>query len=194
MAGPVVAAAVVLPSDYKNPLIRDSKTLTVKQREKLYDEIHHNAIAIGIGLSDNEVIDKINILEASRQAMMYAIEKLSIFPDAAIIDAVNTGTMADLDAMAIGTGTGQGVGDTVLSSKVSTEVSSGSEWTQTDNGDDLDTIATFENASGGSWTITEAGCFNDGAGNAGMYLYNDGLSVALSDGDTLQITWNLAVS
>lgn len=72
LIGPVVAACVVLPINYQNEEINDSKKLTEKKREKLYDIIMSDALAVGIGLVDAETIDKINIYEASRLAMIKA--------------------------------------------------------------------------------------------------------------------------
>lgn len=85
--GPVVAAAVILPKGIYLEGINDSKKLTEKKREKLYKEIKEKAISYSIGIIDNKVIDKINILEATRLAMKKAIEGLSIKPDHVLIDA-----------------------------------------------------------------------------------------------------------
>ena len=76
-AGPVVAAAVILPKDCNILYLNDSKKLTEKKRELLYDEINEKAVAIGIGMSSEEVIDEINILQATYKAMQQAISKLS---------------------------------------------------------------------------------------------------------------------
>jgi ribonuclease HII len=75
LVGPVVCACVVLPNDYNNDEINDSKQLTEKKREKLYDIIMKDAIAVGIGIVSNKEIDEINILEASRKAMILAYEE-----------------------------------------------------------------------------------------------------------------------
>ena len=80
-AGPVVAAAVILPKDCDILYLNDSKKLSEKKRELLYDEIYEKAVAIGIGMSSEEVIDEINILQATYKAMQQAISKLSIKPD-----------------------------------------------------------------------------------------------------------------
>lgn len=74
LAGPVVAAAVVLPQDFDIPGIEDSKKLTEKKRETLYPIIKENALAYGIGMADHKRIDEINILEATKEAMAQAIE------------------------------------------------------------------------------------------------------------------------
>ncbi len=73
LAGPVVAACVVLPEDFDVPGVDDSKKLSEKKRETLYDEIMSRALAIGIGRADNLVIDEINILQATKQAMKEAV-------------------------------------------------------------------------------------------------------------------------
>lgn len=87
LAGPVVAAAVILPNDELIEGINDSKKLSEKKREKLYDEITSKAIAWAVGIVDNETIDKINILEATRLAMHNAIEGLNVKPEYILIDA-----------------------------------------------------------------------------------------------------------
>ena len=73
LAGPVVAAAVILPEDYQNDLINDSKQLSEKQREALFFEIKEHAIAIGVGIVSADEIDQINIYESARKAMKLAI-------------------------------------------------------------------------------------------------------------------------
>lgn len=75
LVGPVVASCVVFPKDYINEEINDSKKLTEKKREKLYDIIMKDAIAVGIGIVSSKEIDEINILEASRKAMILAYEE-----------------------------------------------------------------------------------------------------------------------
>ncbi len=88
LIGPVVTAAVILPVDYFDERIQDSKKLTEKKRELLYDVIMENALSVGIGMSSNEVIDDINILEATKKAMIEAVNNLSIKPEHLLIDAV----------------------------------------------------------------------------------------------------------
>lgn len=88
LVGPVVAAAVILPSDYYNERINDSKKITEKNREILYDIIKENAISIGIGIMSEDVIDEINILEATKLAMKEAIKNLDVLPEHILIDAV----------------------------------------------------------------------------------------------------------
>lgn len=88
LAGPVVAGAVILPKDCRILYINDSKKLTEKKRESLYDEIMEKAIATGIGIVSPARIDEINILQATYEAMRMAIEQLSITPDLLLNDAV----------------------------------------------------------------------------------------------------------
>ena len=75
LAGPVVAAAAVLPPDFGVLGVDDSKKLTPKKRAALYDEITEKALAYGVGIVDNKRIDEINILEAAKEAMQIAVEK-----------------------------------------------------------------------------------------------------------------------
>jgi ribonuclease HII len=90
LAGPVMAAAVILPSGYVNPHIRDSKKLSATKRESLYRTIMREALAVGFGLASPEVIDEINILEATRVAMAQAVSSLSVRPDCLLIDGTTT--------------------------------------------------------------------------------------------------------
>lgn len=85
-AGPVVAAAVILPKNFKHPLLNDSKKLSAAQREILRPIIEEQAVAWGIGVVDHEEIDKINILKASFKAMHKAIDQLSKKPGLLLID------------------------------------------------------------------------------------------------------------
>ena len=87
-AGPVVAAAVILPKDNLILYLNDSKKLTEKKREALYDEIMEKAVAVGIGMASPQRIDEINILQATYEAMREAISKLSVKPDILLNDAV----------------------------------------------------------------------------------------------------------
>ena len=88
LAGPVVAGAVILPKDEKILYVNDSKKLSEKKREELYDVIMERAIAVGVGIVDNNRIDEINILNATYEAMKMAINNLSIRPDILLNDAV----------------------------------------------------------------------------------------------------------
>lgn len=88
LVGPVVTAAVILPVDFYDERINDSKKVTEKKREILYDVIMENAVSVGIGMSSSEVIDEINILEATKKAMKEALDNLSVKPEHVLIDAV----------------------------------------------------------------------------------------------------------
>nr|WP_314097010.1 ribonuclease HII [uncultured Lachnoanaerobaculum sp.] len=89
LAGPVVAAAVILPKDIFLPFLNDSKKVTEKRRDVLFDEIKQNAIAYGIGIASNTLIDEINILQATYAAMREAINALEKTPDVLLVDAVH---------------------------------------------------------------------------------------------------------
>ncbi len=88
LAGPVVAGAVILPSDIPILYLNDSKKLSEKKREQLYDEIMEKAVATGIGMAGPARIDEINILQATYEAMRMAIRNLDIQPDLLLNDAV----------------------------------------------------------------------------------------------------------
>ncbi len=88
LVGPVVTAAVILPVNYKLEGLTDSKKLTPKKRDKFYDIIMHDAISVSIGMKDAETIDRVNIYEATKLAMMDAINGLNIKPEHVLIDAM----------------------------------------------------------------------------------------------------------
>ncbi len=88
LAGPVVAGAVILPKDCDILYLNDSKKLSEKKRETLYDEIMEKAVATGIGIVGPNVIDEINILQATYEAMRIAISNLKVRPDLLLNDAV----------------------------------------------------------------------------------------------------------
>ena len=88
LAGPVVACACILPKDCNILYINDSKKLSKKKREELYDIIMKEAVAVGIGYNSPERIDEINILQATFEGMREAISKLSVTPDILLHDAV----------------------------------------------------------------------------------------------------------
>ena len=88
LAGPVVAAAVILPPDYINSEINDSKKLSARKREDLYEIIKREAVAVGIGIVDADIIDRLNILRATLQAMREAVLELSTSPDYLLIDGL----------------------------------------------------------------------------------------------------------
>lgn len=89
LAGPLVVAACILPKGYQHELINDSKKLTDKKRRMLYEIIKKDALAYHIEVIDIDTIDKINIYQASKLGMKICLEKLSIKPEAALLDAMN---------------------------------------------------------------------------------------------------------
>ena len=88
LAGPVVAAAVILPKACKIPGLNDSKKIPKYKHKEIYEAVLQNAIAIGIGIKDNHVIDQVNIYEATKLAMMEAIGQLDPQPQHLLIDAM----------------------------------------------------------------------------------------------------------
>lgn len=96
LAGPVVAAAVILPPDFSHPLLNDSKKLSDKQRRLLRPIIEQNAIAYCVGFVSNEEIDKINILQASFLAMNRAVEGLKQKPELLLIDGNRFNNKTDI--------------------------------------------------------------------------------------------------
>lgn len=86
LAGSVYAAAVILPADYNNPELNDSKQLSAKKRYALREQIKQDAVAWAVGIVTPEEIDKINILHAAHLAMRRAVEQLSVRPEGLIID------------------------------------------------------------------------------------------------------------
>jgi ribonuclease HII len=106
LAGPVVAAAVILPKNYKHPVLNDSKKLSAKQRTGLRDEILSAAIASKVAFVDNMDIDEMNILRASIKAMHIAIEGLEKVPQFLLIDGNRFYTYKDIDHKTIIKGDG----------------------------------------------------------------------------------------
>ncbi|MDO9069216.1 MAG: ribonuclease HII [Deltaproteobacteria bacterium] len=90
LAGPVTAAAVILPAGLSIPGVVDSKKLTSDKRERLFDIIMDLSLAVGIGIVNPEIIDRINILQATRLAMLNAVIQLSQQPDYLLIDGITT--------------------------------------------------------------------------------------------------------
>ncbi len=88
LAGPVVAAAVILPEGFDLPGLTDSKKLSEKRRDRFYPQIRQLATAVGVGVASVVEIDKINILQATLLAMERAISRLSCFPDHLLIDGI----------------------------------------------------------------------------------------------------------
>ena len=89
LAGPVIAAAVILPLNCSIDGLRDSKQLTPKQRDRLAEDIHNVALSVGIGSADSGTVDRLNVLKATLLAMQNAIEKLSPQPDYLLVDGIN---------------------------------------------------------------------------------------------------------
>ncbi len=89
LAGPVVAAAVVLPINCQISGVTDSKQLTPKRRAELFDDIHSTAVAVGVGRVGNEEIDRINILQATMGAMAQAIAQITPAPDYVLVDGTH---------------------------------------------------------------------------------------------------------
>ncbi len=94
LAGPVYAAAVILPEDFYSPEINDSKKISEKKREVLFDIITENALAYAIESVDAEIIDEINILAATMLAMKKAVEALKVKPDLVLVDGNRTGDLS----------------------------------------------------------------------------------------------------
>ena len=93
LAGPVVAAAVILDINCPILYVNDSKKLSEKKREELYDEIMEKAVSVGVGIASPETIDEINILQATYEAMHQAVERLKVTPDLLLVDAVTIPAM-----------------------------------------------------------------------------------------------------
>lgn len=107
LAGSVYAAAVILPPDYQNELLNDSKKLTAKKRYALREEIERDAIAWAVGSVTPEEIDKINILNASFLAMHRALDQLKVRPQAVIVDGNRFNPYHDLPSTTIVKGDGK---------------------------------------------------------------------------------------
>ncbi|HVZ98003.1 MAG TPA: ribonuclease HII [Chitinophagaceae bacterium] len=105
-AGPVFAAAVILPKDFYHPLLNDSKQLTREERESLRPIIEQESIAFAVASVDNEEIDRINILQASYKAMHLALDTLSVPPDILLIDGNRFRPYKDLPHICIIKGDG----------------------------------------------------------------------------------------
>lgn len=88
LVGPVVASAVILPVNYKLKGLNDSKQLSEKKRNEMFEQIKKDALAIGIGIVDNKKIDEVNIYEATKLAMKAAIDSLNPKPEHVLIDAM----------------------------------------------------------------------------------------------------------
>lgn len=99
LAGPVVACAIILPKETYFEYLNDSKKVTEKRREKLYGELTSEAVAYSLGIVSAEIIDEINILQATYKAMKEAVDGLSIKPDKILVDAVH---IPDIDIPQVG--------------------------------------------------------------------------------------------
>jgi len=107
LAGSVYAAAVILPKDYENPLLNDSKQLTERRRYELRQQIERDAISWAVGIVTPEEIDRINILNASILAMHRALDKLTVRPEAVIVDGNRFKPYRDLPCTTIVKGDGK---------------------------------------------------------------------------------------
>ena len=101
LAGPVVAAAVILPEDETFIYLNDSKKVTEKRREALYEQIVSKAVSYGIGIVSHDIIDEINILQATYRAMRSAVENMDIRPDVCLVDAVTIPDLGDIEQVPI---------------------------------------------------------------------------------------------
>lgn len=116
--GDVVAAAVILPKNCIIEGINDSKKLSEKKRNELYDEIQKKAIGIGVGAVDAETIDQINIKQAARLAMLKAVESLAIKPDYLLIDAESVNLPLEQQAIIKGDACSQSIAAASIIAKV----------------------------------------------------------------------------
>ena len=94
LAGPVVAAAVILPRELRIEGINDSKKLTAVVRDRLFERINAEAIAVGVGVSDSITVDRVNILQATLRAMEEAVGKLPVAADCLLIDGISRTTLS----------------------------------------------------------------------------------------------------
>ena len=122
LVGPVVTAAVILPKDFYDERINDSKKLTEKKRELLYDVIMENAISVGIGISSEDVIDEINILNATKRAMLEAVNNLSVKPEHLLIDAVKLNTDIPQTSIIMGDAKSESIAAASIIAKVTRDI------------------------------------------------------------------------
>lgn len=118
MAGPLVVGAVIFDRDYYNEDIDDSKKLTEKKREALYDVIIHDALAYQIEIIDVEEVDRFNVYQASKIGMLRAIEHISLQPDFALTDAMPLGDAIDHQAIIKGDHLSMTIGAASILAKV----------------------------------------------------------------------------
>ncbi|WP_281288505.1 ribonuclease HII [Saccharibacillus brassicae] len=128
MFGDVVAAAVILPAGLKIDGIDDSKKLSEKKRDELYDIIMQEAVAVGVGRVDAETIDRINIRQASRLAMKMAVEALPEQADALLVDAENIQVELPQRAIIKGDSLSQSIGAASIVAKVTRDRLCAGEW------------------------------------------------------------------
>ncbi len=118
MAGPLVVGAVIFPKGYYNEDINDSKKLTEKKREALYDLIIENALAYQIEVIDVDEVDQFNVYQASKIGMLRAIEHISITPDYALTDAMPLGSAIEHQAIIKGDALSMSIGAASILAKV----------------------------------------------------------------------------
>lgn len=126
--GDVVAAAVILPQGLILEDVNDSKKLSAKKRDHLYDIIMEHAVAVGIGFSDADTIDRINIKQATRLAMKQAVEQLAIVPDYLLIDAEKVDTQIPQLSVIKGDATSQSIAAASIVAKVTRDRLCQGEW------------------------------------------------------------------
>ena len=118
LVGPVVAACVILPKNFYHESIKDSKKLSEKKREELYDIIMNNAIDVGIGIIDSKRIDEINIYEATKEAMLMAINNMKLKPEYLLIDAMKLNTNIPYEAIIKGDAKSESIAAASIIAKV----------------------------------------------------------------------------
>lgn len=118
MAGPLVVAAVIFEKGYYNELINDSKQLSEKKREALYDIIIQDALAYQIEIINVQEVDALNVYQASKQGMIRAIKHISIKPDYALTDAMPLGDVIDHQAIVKGDALSMSIGAASILAKV----------------------------------------------------------------------------
>ncbi|MEK5475825.1 ribonuclease HII [Paenibacillus sp. FSL R5-0407] len=126
--GDVVASAVILPQGLILEDVNDSKKLSAKKREQLYDIIMEHAVAVGIGFSDADTIDRINIKQATRLAMKQAVEQLPVVPDYLLIDAEKVDTQIPQLSVIKGDATSQSIAAASIVAKVTRDRLCQGEW------------------------------------------------------------------
>lgn len=119
LAGPVVAGAVILPKDCEILYVNDSKKLSTKRREELFEEIREKAVSYGIGMSSAARIDEINILQATYEAMTFAVQDLTVVPELLLNDAV---TIPQLKIRQIGIIGGDGKSMSIAAASIMAKV------------------------------------------------------------------------